>query len=368
MPFLRAQPTPQAIHLADARGAFLAEQPRQRLVAEPAAGGQRVLVVMAPVVRRLGAERHRDRHLRHHGRAAAADQAAVDQQHAAAGARRLDRGIHAGRAGADHQHIGFDLHRLGHGDSCRHAANLSRARRNRQCAVPTPAAACPAFPAGTAPPRGSGCRCRRSPPRRVLKPPKLAISQPEISGPVQAISRGVLNTKAVAVARTRVGNSSGSQAAIQVYWPDTKMPLNAAAHRMMVEIVRPQEHHRHRQERQRDIGDGHGLAAIGVGEEAEGGIAEDGRAVVGHGGVARPLLRRQAGLGGERGDVGRQSRPRCPRTRMWRRATSGTPGSRAAGSAARRTVGHREARQRLLLRGQGGAAASRARSRRGAAR
>jgi peptide/nickel transport system permease protein len=63
----------------------------------------------------------------------------------------------------------------------------------------------------------------------VLKPPKLAISQPEMSGPVHAISRGVLNTKAVAVARTRVGNSSGSQHAIQVYWPDTNTPLNAAA-------------------------------------------------------------------------------------------------------------------------------------------
>ena len=77
------------------------------------------------------------------------------------------------------------------------------------------------------------------------------------------------------------------------------MPLNAAAHRIDGQIVRPEEHHRHRQERQRDIGDGDGLAAIGIGEEAEGGIADDGRAVVGHGGIARPLLRRQAGLGGE---------------------------------------------------------------------
>src|SRR5690349_7083628 len=68
----------------------------------------------------------------------------------------------------------------------------------------------------------------------VLKPPKLAISQPEISGPVQAINRGVLNTKAVAVARTRVGNSSGSQAAIQVYWPDTNAPLKAVATRTML--------------------------------------------------------------------------------------------------------------------------------------
>ena len=93
------------VHLADAVGAFLAQQPRQRLVAQAAAGGERVLVVMAPVVRRLGAERDRDRHLRHHGGAAAADQAAVGEQHAGARARRLDRRIHAGGAGADHQHV-----------------------------------------------------------------------------------------------------------------------------------------------------------------------------------------------------------------------------------------------------------------------
>jgi hypothetical protein len=57
----------------------------------------------------------------------------------------------------------------------------------------------------------------------------LAISQPEISGPVHEISRGALNTNAVAVARTRVGNNSGSHADIQVNWPDTKMPPNAPA-------------------------------------------------------------------------------------------------------------------------------------------
>src|SRR5689334_13633572 len=71
----------------------------------------------------------------------------------------------------------------------------------------------------------------------VLKPPKFAISHPEISGPVQAISRGVLNTNAVAVARTRVGNNSGSQHAIQVYCPDTNAPLIAAATRTKVKSV-----------------------------------------------------------------------------------------------------------------------------------
>src|SRR5262249_62009205 len=67
------------------------------------------------------------------------------------------------------------------------------------------------------------------PPPAWLKRPKFAISQPETSGPVHEIRRGALNTNAVAVARTRVGNSSGSHADIQVNWPDTKMPLNAPA-------------------------------------------------------------------------------------------------------------------------------------------
>ena len=134
------------IHLLDAFGALLAEQPRQRLVAEAAAGGQRVLEVIAPMVRRLGAERDGNRHLRHHGGAAAADQASVDQQHLTAGAGGLDRGVHPGRAGADHQHIGLQLNRLG-----RHEGNLSLRWANRQI---TPAAAFPLFPEGKTPPPG----------------------------------------------------------------------------------------------------------------------------------------------------------------------------------------------------------------------
>ena len=60
------------------------------------------------------AERDRDRHLRHHGGAAAADQAAVGEQHLRAGARRLDRRIHAGAARSDHEHVGLDMHGAGH--------------------------------------------------------------------------------------------------------------------------------------------------------------------------------------------------------------------------------------------------------------
>jgi hypothetical protein len=88
------------------------QQARERLVAEPAAGGERVVVMMLPVVRRLSAQGYGDRHLRHHGGAAAADQATVGEQHLAAGARRLDRRIHAGSARTDHQDVSFGSQRL----------------------------------------------------------------------------------------------------------------------------------------------------------------------------------------------------------------------------------------------------------------
>ena len=68
------------VHLADAVGTLLAQEPREALVAESAAGFQRVVVVVAPVVRRLAPERDRDRHLRHDGGAAAPDQAAVGER------------------------------------------------------------------------------------------------------------------------------------------------------------------------------------------------------------------------------------------------------------------------------------------------
>jgi len=100
------------VHLADAVGALLAEQAREAGVAEAAAGLQRVVVVVRPVIRCFRAERDGDRHLRHHRGAAAADQAAVGEQHRAARARRLDRRIHACGTGADHQDIGLCAHRL----------------------------------------------------------------------------------------------------------------------------------------------------------------------------------------------------------------------------------------------------------------
>ena len=89
-------------------GRVLAQKLRQRLVAQAAAGGDGVVVMMVPVVGRFLAERGRHRHLRHHGGAAASDQAAIGEQDVRAAARRFDRGVHAGGAGADHQHVGLD--------------------------------------------------------------------------------------------------------------------------------------------------------------------------------------------------------------------------------------------------------------------
>jgi hypothetical protein len=62
-----------------------------------------------------------------------------------------------------------------------------------------------------------------------MKPPKVAISVPEVNGPTQAIKRGALNTNPAPVARMRVGNSSGSHTAIQVYCPVANHPSPAAA-------------------------------------------------------------------------------------------------------------------------------------------
>jgi hypothetical protein len=93
---------PPPLHLADARRAFLAQEAREALVAQTAARFERVVVMMAPVVGRLRAERDRHRHLRHDGGAAAADQAAIGEEDAATRARGLDRRIHAGGARSDH--------------------------------------------------------------------------------------------------------------------------------------------------------------------------------------------------------------------------------------------------------------------------
>ena len=71
--------------------------------------------MIAPVVGSLGAERDGDGHLRHHCRSTPADQTAVGKKHLTAAARRLNRRVHAGSAGSDHQNVGSRTHRfLGH--------------------------------------------------------------------------------------------------------------------------------------------------------------------------------------------------------------------------------------------------------------
>ena len=126
---LARPPDAPVLHLANAGGAFLAQEACEALVAQAAARFERVVVVKAPVVRRLRTERDGDGHLRHHGGAAAADQAAVGEQHAAAGARGLDRRIHAGAARSDDQDVGFDMR----GGSAHAGVSLSRQLyRNRR--------------------------------------------------------------------------------------------------------------------------------------------------------------------------------------------------------------------------------------------
>jgi hypothetical protein len=115
------------VHLADAVGAVLAQQARQPLVAQPATGFERVVVVVAPMVGDFFAERHRDRHLRHDGGAAAPDQAAVGEKDAAAGARGLDRRIHAGTPRSDDQDVGLDVHGVGD------RAGIGHVRHHSKC-------------------------------------------------------------------------------------------------------------------------------------------------------------------------------------------------------------------------------------------
>src|ERR1700730_17324798 len=92
--------------------------------------------MILPSVRRFLAKRHRHSHLRHHGGAAAADQASVGEQHLRAAARRLDRRIHAGGAGADHQHVGVDLQVFCcHGGGCVVNAPARRAENGRSISL-----------------------------------------------------------------------------------------------------------------------------------------------------------------------------------------------------------------------------------------
>jgi len=98
-------PDTPGVQFADTVGTFLAEQPGQFLVAETAACGNGIVEVVTPVVVRLRAQGHGHGHLRHDGRAAPADEAAIGKQYAATGVRGLDGCIHAGGSRADHEHV-----------------------------------------------------------------------------------------------------------------------------------------------------------------------------------------------------------------------------------------------------------------------
>ena len=125
------------VHFADPVRSLAAQQRGQLLVTQPAPGGQRVGMMAGPVIRRLFAHRHRDGHLRHDRRAAAPDQALVQQQHPCAAARRGYGGIHAGPARPDHQHVGFHMGDFGsHG---RLSPSRGRDTARRRCRHAAPA-------------------------------------------------------------------------------------------------------------------------------------------------------------------------------------------------------------------------------------
>ena len=100
------------VHSANAVRPILAQQLRQRLVAQAASGGKRVVIMMAPVVGRfppsatatvicaITVAPPRPIRLR---------SASSTWQ---SRARRLNRGIHAGGARTDHQDISFSVHWL----------------------------------------------------------------------------------------------------------------------------------------------------------------------------------------------------------------------------------------------------------------
>ena len=98
------------VHLADARGAVLAEHSREALVAQASPCCEGVGEVIFPGIGRLFAKGDRHGHLRHDGGAATADEAAVGEDHGGAGACGFKRGIHACAACANHQNVGFKMH------------------------------------------------------------------------------------------------------------------------------------------------------------------------------------------------------------------------------------------------------------------
>ena len=71
MPFRRAQPMPHCSSSRMHSGPCSQRSRASGSLHSPRPAVERVVEMMAPMVGRFGAERHRDRHLRHHGGAAA---------------------------------------------------------------------------------------------------------------------------------------------------------------------------------------------------------------------------------------------------------------------------------------------------------
>jgi hypothetical protein len=93
------------IHLANAPWPILAHYRSEAFVAEAASGSERISEMVFPVIGRLLAQRSSNRHLRRDGGAAATNQTAIGEDNWDASARCLERRIHAGATGANHQNI-----------------------------------------------------------------------------------------------------------------------------------------------------------------------------------------------------------------------------------------------------------------------
>ena len=74
------------------------------------------------------------------------------------------------------------------------------------------------------------------------KPPRPTISVPAISGPMQAMRRGALNIKAMAVPRILVGNNSGSQTGAHAQMPRVKKIQMASYQRSLITARRSSIH------------------------------------------------------------------------------------------------------------------------------
>lgn len=98
------------VHLLNSCRRLLAQDRGKALIAKSASCGERISEVTVPVVVHLIAEGGGHRHLRHNSRAAAADQAAIDEHRIRAAIVGSDRGRHACRTRADNEHAGFEMH------------------------------------------------------------------------------------------------------------------------------------------------------------------------------------------------------------------------------------------------------------------